>query len=79
MKLNDFLQENGARQTAIKLVNMRLSKIVGLSIEDLPDSTILWDIVQDIEEELHEEDYNPNRIKESLQDITFELIEEICY
>ena len=79
MKLQEFLNENGARQTAIKLVEMRIFRIMGLSMQDLPDSSELWEIVDNIEEELSEEDYNPNRIKESLQDITFEFIEGICW
>lgn len=78
MKLQEFLQQNGARKTAEKLVEMRIFKVIGLSMQDLPDTAELWDIVDNIEEELNEEDYNPNRIKESLQDITFEFIEGIC-
>jgi hypothetical protein len=78
MKLQEFLNENGARKTAEKLVDNRIIRITGLSMHDLPDTTELWDIVDKIEEELSEEDYNPNKIKESLQDITLEFIEEIC-
>jgi hypothetical protein len=78
MKLQEFLNENGARQTAEKLVDSRIIRITGLSMHDLPDSSELWDIVDEIEEELSEEDYNPNKIKETLQDITLEFIEEIC-
>ena len=65
MKLQEFLNENGARQTAEKLVDSRIIRITGLSMHDLPDSSELWDIVDQIEEELSEEDYNPNKIKET--------------
>jgi hypothetical protein len=79
MKVQEFLAINGARVTAEKLVNMRVQYVTGLSMSDLPDRTELWDIVEDIEEELNEEDFSMQRIKESLQDITPEFIEEICW
>lgn len=79
MKLQEFLNENGPRKTAEKLVEMRIFNVIGFGMEDLPDRTELWDIVDNIEEELSEEDYNPNKIKESLQDINFEFIKEICW
>jgi hypothetical protein len=79
MKLHEFLAINGAKVTAEKLVNMRVQYVTGLSMSDLPDRTELWDIVEDIEEELNEEDFSMQRIKESLQDITPEFIEEICW
>ena len=78
MKLQEFLQQNGARKTAEKLVDMRILKVIGFSMQNLPDKAELWDIVDSIEEELNEEDYNPNKVKESLQEITFEFIESIC-
>jgi len=79
MKLQEFLAINGTKVTAEKLVNMRIQYVTGLSMSDLPDRTELWDIVEDIEEELNEEDFSMQRIKESLQDITPEFIEEICW
>lgn len=79
MKVQEFLAINGARVTAEKLVNMRIQFVMGLSMADLPDRNELWDIVADIEEELNEEDFSMQRIKESLQDITPEFIEEICW
>ena len=79
MKLQEFLAINGTKVTAEKLVNMRIRYVTGLSMSDLPDRTELWDIVEDIEEELNEEDFSMQRIKESLQDITPEFIEEICW
>jgi len=79
MKLKEFLATNGSRATAEKLVNMRVEFITGLSLEDLPDRSEFWDIVEDIEEELNEEDFSMQRIKESLQNITVEFIEEVCW
>lgn len=79
MKLQEFLAINGTKVTAEKLVNMRIQYVTGLSMSDLPDRNELWDIIADIEEELKEEDFSMQRIKESLQDITPEFIEEICW
>jgi hypothetical protein len=81
MKVQEFLKLNGARKTAEKLVNMRVQFVMGLSMEDLPDSTQLWDIVEEIEAELNEdnEGVDMGRIREELQDITPEFIEEICW
>jgi len=80
MKVQEFLKLNGERKTAEKLVNMRVQFVMGLSMEDLPDSTQLWDIVESIEEELKEgEDTDYNKVKDLLKEITFEFIEEICW
>ena len=79
MKLKEFLAINGTRATAEKLVNLRVQYVTGLSMADLPDRNEFWDIVADIEEELREEDFSMQRIKESLQDITPKFIEEICW
>lgn len=81
MKLQEFLATNGARATAEKLVNLRIQYVTGLSMSDLPDRNELWDIVEEIETELNEdnESVNMERIKEALQDITPEFIEEICW
>ena len=81
MKLQEFLAINGAKVTAEKLVNMRVQYVTGLSMSDLPDRNELWDIVEEIEAELNEdnESVNMERIREALQDITPEFIEEICW
>jgi hypothetical protein len=81
MKVQEFLKLNGTRKTAEKLVNMRVQFVMGFSMEDLPDSIQLWDIVESIEEELKEdgEEFSFNKIKETLNEITFEFIEEICW
>jgi len=81
MKLREFLAINGPRATAEKLVNLRIQYVTGLSMSDLPDRNELWDIVDEIESELDESDesINMERIREALQDITPEFIEEICW
>ena len=79
MKLQEFLQQNGARKTAEKLVEMRIFKVIGLSMHDLPDSTYLWDIVDELESILEDNNFKMETIKDILSEITFEYIEEICW
>ncbi len=79
MKLADYLEINGARKTAEKLVNMRLINVCGMDIDTLPDSQNLWYIVEELEEILQDEKYKQEDIKNVLKEITFELIEEIAY
>jgi hypothetical protein len=79
MKLKEFLAENGTRKTAEKLMDLRVLNVMGLSYHDLPDSNELWDIVEEIETELMEENYSIDKIKDILKEITPEFIEEICW
>ena len=79
MKLKQFLAENGAKVTAEKLTNLRVQNVTGLSMADLPDRNELWDIVQEIENELMNENFDIENIKDILKEITPEFIEEICW
>jgi hypothetical protein len=79
MKLKDYLAINGTKKTAEKLADLRIQNVMGLSIADLPDSTQLWDIVEELESELMEENFDIEIIKDILKGITFEFIEEICW
>jgi hypothetical protein len=77
MKLQEFLNANGPRKTAIKLIEMRIFRIIGLSMQDLPDTVELWDLVDELECIL-EDEFKMEDIKDLLNDITFEFIEGIC-
>jgi predicted aldo/keto reductase-like oxidoreductase len=78
MKLQDYLNKNGARQTAEKLVDNRIIRITGLSMHDLPDTTEVWDIVEELEAILENDNFDIQGIKDILNEITLEYIEEIC-
>ncbi len=78
MKLKEFLDVNGSRANAEKLVNLRLLNVVSLEISDLPDRTELWDIVEEIEEILNTK-IDIDQIKNTLKVITIEYIEELCW
>jgi hypothetical protein len=77
MKLQEFLNANGPRKTAIKLIEMRIFRIIGLSMQDLPDTMELWDLVDELECIL-EYEFKMEDIKNLLNNITFEFIEGIC-
>jgi hypothetical protein len=79
MKLKEFLAENGTRKTAEKLMDLRVLNVMGLSMADLPDSIQLWDIVEEVENELMNKDFEIEKIRDILKQITFEFIEEICW
>ena len=79
MKLKEFLAENVTRKTAEKLMDLRVLNVTGLSYNDLPDSNELWDIVEEIETELMEENFSIDKIKDILKEITPEFIEELCW
>lgn len=79
MKLKEFLAENGTRKTAEKLADLRVQNVMGLSMADLPDSIQLWDIVEEVENELMNKDFKIEKIRDILKQITFEFIEEICW
>jgi hypothetical protein len=79
MKLKQFLAENGTRKTAEKLMDLRVINVIGLSYNDLPDSNELWDIVEELETELMEENFSIDKIKDILKEITPEFIEELCW
>jgi hypothetical protein len=79
MKLKEFLAENGTRKTAEKLMDLRVKSVMGLSYNDLPDSNELWDIVEELETELMEENFSIDKIKDILKAITHEFIEELCW
>jgi hypothetical protein len=79
MKLKEYLAINGTRKTAEKLADLRIQNVMGLSMADLPDSTQLWDIVEELESELMLDDFDIKVIKDILKEITFEFIEEISW
>jgi hypothetical protein len=79
MKLQDYLKANGTRKTAEKLVDNRIFKITGLSMHDLPDSTELWDLVEELREIFKNDDFDIQEVKNILREITPEYIEEICW
>ena len=81
MKIEEYLFKHGARETATKLVDMRLRNqlLNGLGIDDLPDSTQIFDIVDEVEEAISQEPINRPALVEALKQVNLELVEEILY
>lgn len=76
MTIQEFANKYGARKTAIKLVDYRIFNIIGLMTSDLPDTSELCNIYDELED-LIEDGYEANKdsIKEILQDIDLSFIE----
>jgi hypothetical protein len=47
-------------------------------MHDLPDTTEVWDIVEELEAILENDNFDIQGIKDILNEITLEYIEEIC-
>ena len=49
MTAQEYLAKNGSRKTAIALLNRRIGALCGMSMDDLPDTTEIWNLVDRIE------------------------------
>lgn len=81
MKLKEYIKTHGTRKTAIAIVNIRVQRIMGISVHDLPDTYELCCIYDEIEDILinGDIDYGKQQIKDILADITPDFIESICF
>lgn len=81
MKLAEYIKANGSRAAAVKIVDIKINKILGISVHDLPDTAQLSEVYDSIEDVLNNYDleYGMPKIKEILRGITQEFIEEICW
>lgn len=77
MKLQDYLTKHGAQKTAYKLIDVKVTNILGLGLENLPDTAILSDYIEEIADILENEPENIKAIKEILNSIDLEFIEEL--
>lgn len=71
-------RDGNAYTTARNIVNLRVLSLMGISLDDLPDTAEIADIVESIADAI-EDDINEQAIKDILNDITFETIEELCW
>lgn len=92
MTIREYLKAHGPRQTASQLVNKRVYQACGISMNDLPDRSELWDIVDELEEVLidmlatmehdHFSDLNEDEkrdISAILSQIDLDFIETLIY
>lgn len=79
LTIEKMLERDGnAYVTARNILNLRILSIMGIGLDDLPDTAEIADIVEGIADAI-EDDVDEQTIKNILSDVTFETIEELCW
>ncbi len=79
LTIEKMLERDGnAYVTARNILNLRILSIMGIGLDDLPDTAEIADIVDGIADAI-EDDVDEQTIKNILSDVTFETIEELCW
>ena len=78
-KLQLLINLHGSREVSNRLVNSRINRIVGLDMNDLPDTSDLCDIVDELDELLQSKDYTLENIKNILDGIDMEFIQDMVF
>jgi hypothetical protein len=76
-KLQNQVNELGSREVSRKLVNLRIHRILGIDMMDLPDTYELCNVVDELQELLDSKDYTIENIRSVLDTIDFEFIENM--
>lgn len=81
--VQEIIQAKGFRPAARALVNLKVKKLSGLSLSELPDTAELCNIIDEVEEFLKDDGYtSENEIKISHylnEEITTDFIDELIY
>jgi hypothetical protein len=75
----EFIAKHGEEKTAFKLIDKRVTSILGLSILDLPDTSEVAEILEELTDQLHDDPNDKESIKYILNQIDIEFIEQIIY
>lgn len=79
LTIEKMLERDGnAYVTARNILNFRVLSIMGIGLDDLPDTAEIADIVESIADAI-EDGIDEQTIKSILSDVTFETIEELCW
>ena len=79
LTLKEFIAKHGEEKTAFKLIDKRIESILGLSILDLPDTSEVADILEELADQLHDDPNDKESITSILMQIDIEFIEQIIY
>lgn len=79
LTLKEFIAKHGVEKTAFKLVDKRIESIFGLSIFDLPDTSEVAELVEELANVLQDNPNDKESIKYILNQIDIEFIERIVY
>jgi len=77
--LKNLIEEKGARVVARELVDKHIQNFCGISIDDLPDTSELCDVIDDLEEVLSEDEFTAKQINNILSRIDFNFVQELIY
>lgn len=79
LTIEKMLERDGnAYVTARNILNLRILSIMGIGLDDLPDTAEIADIVESIADAI-EDNIDEQTIKELIREVTFETIEELCW
>jgi hypothetical protein len=78
-QLDSLVNLHGSRVMSNRLINSRINKIVGLDMNDLPDTSELCDVIDEIDELLQSKDYTIEDIKNVLDNINIDFIEDMVF
>ena len=79
LTIEKMLERDGnAYVTARNILNLRILSIMGIGLDDLPDTAEIADIVESIADAI-EGNIDEQTIKELIREVTFETIEELCW
>ena len=78
-QLELLINLHGSREVSIRLINSRINKFCGLDMNDLPDTSELSDVIDELDEELESKSYTIESIKNILDTINMNFIEEMVF
>ena len=78
-QLDSLVNLHGSRVMSNRLINSRINKIVGLDMNDLPDTSELCDVIDELDELLQSKDYTIEDIKNVLDNINMDFIEDMVF
>jgi len=78
-QLDSLVSLHGSRVMSNRLINSKINQIVGLDMNDLPDTSELCDVIDEIDELLQSKDYTIEDIRNVLNDINIEFIQEMVF
>ena len=78
-QLDSLVNLHGSRVMSNRLINSRINKIVGLDMNDLPDTSELCYVIDELDELLQSKDYTIEDIKNVLDNINIDFIEDMVF
>ncbi len=78
-QLELMINLHGSREISIRLINSRINKFVGLDMNDLPDTSELCDVIDELEELLDSKTYTIEEIKNVLDNINMDFIQDMVF